>query len=186
ERLRSTLFLSGILFCTLGAGLAIIGGGSVQSIDGAEWAVAVTLPFAIAAYFVWTARVGRAVPIAALVTHATLGAALLGFLAAPLLPGGFGAFGVRDPLDLMLLAINGVLAFFVGPYLYFRAIRMIGLILPAVLMATIPIFTVLLGIVLQRSVPPWLGAVGIPLAVAGAYLAMRGELDVGGTPTAPA
>jgi drug/metabolite transporter (DMT)-like permease len=178
ERLRSGLFVVGVLFCTLGAGLAIIGGGATRSITGGEWAVAVTIPFAIAGYFVWTARVGRTVPTAALVTHATLGAALVAFLIAPLLPGGAGALGVHDPLDLTLLAVNGVLTFFVGPWLYFRAIRMIGLILPSVLMATIPVFTVLLGIALERAIPPWLGAVGIPLAVLGAYLAMRGEQNV--------
>jgi len=186
ERLGSALFVIGVLFCSLGAGLAIVGGGSARSIDGTQWAVAIALPFAIAAYFMWTARAGRTVPTAALVSHATLGAAVVGILIAPFLAGGVGGLAIRDPLDLTLLAINGVLSFFVGPFLYFRAIRMIGLILPAVLMATIPIFTVLLGIALDRSVPPWLGAIGIPLAVAGAYLAMRGELAVAADPPVPA
>jgi drug/metabolite transporter (DMT)-like permease len=186
ERLGSTLFLAGIVCCTVGAGLAIVAGGSTRSIDGAQWAVAGALPFAIAGYFVWTARAQRTVPTSSLVTHATLGAAVLAVLLAPWLPGGVSPLGVHDPLDLALLATTGVLTFFVGPFLYFRAIRTIGLILPSVLMATIPIFTVLLGIALDRSIPPWLGAIGIPLAVAGAYLAMRGEHALGPSPPAPA
>jgi drug/metabolite transporter (DMT)-like permease len=183
ERFRSALFVVGVLLSTVGATLAILGGGSAQAIVGIQWAVALLLPLAVAVYFLWTARAGRRLPSAPLVTHATLGAALVVLAALTVLPGGIG---VTDPLNLALLATNGLLSFFVGPLLYFRAIQLVGLILPSVLMATIPVFTLMLAILIQASFPPWLGAVGIPIAVLGAFLAMRGEMATAQEPSSAA
>ena len=183
ERLRSPYFLSGVLACTAGATLAIVAGGAARSVSGAEWGIALAMPIAIAAYFVWTARLGRRIPTSALVTHATLGAAILGLIALPFLPAQGSGPWVTDPVDLLLLLVNGVVSFFLGPLLYFRAIRIAGIILPSVLMATIPVFTLLLAVVVLGSFPPLLGALGIPVALGGAYLAMRGETGSEGAET---
>lgn len=175
ERLGSPAFFGGVGACTLGAALAIASGSGAQNVAGAEWAVVILLPIVIAVYFLWVARVGRTVANEPLLTHATLVAAAAIFVAAPFLPGGAGGLIRIDPVDALLLTVNGVLAFFVGPWLYFRAIRMVGMILPAILMSTIPVFTLILGVLLDRTVPPTLALVGLPVAVFGAFLAMRGE-----------
>lgn len=180
DRLRSGLFVGGVVISIGGAALAITAGGATHAASGAAWGLVVALPLAIAAYFIWTARAGRREPSELLVAHATLGAAALGFLVGPFLPGSDPAVWTLGGPALLLLAVNGLLSFGLAPWLYFRAIAVAGILLPAVLMATIPVFTLLLAIALLHSVPPWLGAVGIPLAVLGALLAVRGEASVAG------
>ena len=175
DRLRSGIFLAGVGLSIFGATLAIIAGGATQSVAGYEWGVALALPIAVAAYFVWTARAGRSRPTPVLVAHATLGAAVVTLAASLFVPGGTATLLRPGAGAIVLLLVNGVLSFFVGPWLYFRAIELVGLLLPSVLMATIPVFTLLLAIGLLGSVPPLLGAIGIPLAAGGAYLALRGE-----------
>jgi drug/metabolite transporter (DMT)-like permease len=69
----------------------------------------------------------------------------------------------------------GITSFFLGPYLYFRAIEWAGLLLPALLMATIPVFTLFLALAAFHTAPVLLGLVGIPVAVVGAALALRGS-----------
>jgi len=174
-RARSVTFVGGVALSTAGASLAIVAGGSASPIAGLQWTVAIALPLVVATYFLWTARAGRKVPTAPLVAHATLGAAVVALVLMPLLPGGIGGYLVRDPLDIVLLALMGVTSFFLGPLLYFWAIERVGIVLPAVLMATIPVFTLALGVALDRSLPPWLGLVGLPVAVLGSVVALRGE-----------
>lgn len=173
ERLGSAAFLSGVALCTVGAALAIVAGSAVGAVEGSGWLVVGLLPEVIALYFLWLARLGRTTGTDPLLAHATLSAAAVTLVAALLVP----AQGLLrlDPTEIALLAANGLLAFFLGPWLYFRAIRLVGLILPAVLMSTIPVFTLALGFLLDRAVPPALGLAGVPLAVLGAFLAMQGE-----------
>lgn len=175
DRLRSALFVGGVLLSTAGAALAILAGGSTTPVTGAGWLLAVAVPPAVAVYFIVTARAGRTRSTAALVAQATLGAAVVGFALGPWLPGADPAPWSIGTTPLLLLTVNGLVSFFVAPWLYFRAIATVGILLPAVLMATIPVFTLLLEVLLDRSFPPWLAALGIPLAVAGSLLAMRGE-----------
>jgi drug/metabolite transporter (DMT)-like permease len=78
-------------------------------------------------------------------------------------------------LDLGLVIVLGLTSFFVAPYLYFRAIETAGMVLPAVLMATIPVFTLLLSALLLSNIPPIIGLLGIPVAVFGAVLALQGD-----------
>jgi drug/metabolite transporter (DMT)-like permease len=180
DRLRSWLFVLGVTISTAGAALAIIAGGSTRAVTGSGWALAAVVPLAVAAYFIWTSRAGRTRSTAALVAHATLGASIVAFVVGPWLPGPDPAPWQLGPIVLILLVANGLISFFVAPWLYFRAIATAGILLPSVLMATIPVFTLLLGVVLLGAVPPFLGAIGIPLAVGGSLLAMRGESSLGG------
>jgi drug/metabolite transporter (DMT)-like permease len=186
ERLRSAAFLVGVAGCVVGATLAILAGSAAAAVGGWDWAVVAVLPVLIAVYFLWVARAGRTSATEPLVTHASIVAALLTVLVAPFLPGGLEALAHLAPIDLLLLTVNGLLSFTVGPWLYFRAIRTVGMILPAVLMSTIPVFTILLGLLLDRSIPPMLALVGIPIAVLGAFLAFLGERQLEGPPLADA
>jgi drug/metabolite transporter (DMT)-like permease len=175
DRARSGVFWAGVVLSTAGATLTILGGRSAPALHGWAWLVAPIVPLAVAFYFLLTARANVRLPGTAVVTHATLGAAALSFLVSPFLPGGTGGLGIASPLDLLLVAGLGVTSFFVGPYLYFRAIEWAGLLLPALLMATIPVFTLFLALAAFHTAPVLIGLLGIPIAIVGAALALRGS-----------
>ena len=174
-RLRSLVFLPGLALATLGATLTIVGGGSVQPLEGWAWLVAPGVPFLVALYFLATARASRRVPVEAVIGHATLVGGIVGVALSPLLPGGLAGLAVVNPIDLLVLAALGLTSFFLAPVLYFDAIARVGLMLPALLMATIPVFTLALSLAVLAQVPPLLSVLGIPLAVLGAALASQGE-----------
>ncbi|HEV2166849.1 MAG TPA: DMT family transporter [Thermoplasmata archaeon] len=177
ERVRSWGFLGGIAACTAGSALTIVVGGSAHPIGGWGVPLALGVPPLIALYFLGMARACRTHPTSAVGGQATLAAGVVGLALTPLLPGGLG--GVLPPswgAALAAVAI-GIAAFFLGPLCYFLAIERTGIVLPAVLMATIPLFTLLFAWTVLGTVPPWLGLAGIPLACAGAFVALRGEHD---------
>jgi drug/metabolite transporter (DMT)-like permease len=174
-RIRSVPFLGGIAVCTAGAALTIVVGGSARPLGGLGIPVALVVPPLIALYFLAMARACRTEPMSAVGGQATLTAGGIAVLMSPALPGGF--VGLAPPgsaAGLAAVAI-GISAFFLGPALYFLAIQRAGIVLPAVLMATIPLFTLLFAALFLSTIPPWLGLAGIPLAVVGAFVALRGE-----------
>lgn len=175
ERTRSIAFLLGVLLSTVGASLTILGGGSAEPIRGWAWAVAFLVPVLVALYFLVTARASTRIPTSAVVAQTMLGAALIGFPIAGGIPGGYAGLWISAPVSLGLLVALGVTSFFVAPVLYFEAIERAGLMLPALLMATIPVFTLGLAVVLLGTIPPPLALVGIPTAVLGAVLSLRGK-----------
>jgi len=175
DRARSAPFWAGVTLSTAGAALTILGGRSAPALHGWAWLVAPLVPLGVAFYFLLTARANIRLPGTAVVAHATLGAAALSIFASPLLPEGVHGLAIVSPLDLVLVAGLGVTSFFLGPYLYFRAIEWAGLLLPALLMATIPVFTLFLALAAFHTAPVLLGLLGIPIAVVGAALALRGS-----------
>jgi drug/metabolite transporter (DMT)-like permease len=174
DRARDPLFVGGVVVATLGAGLTIVAGGSVRPLTAVAALVAALLPFVVAIYFLSAAQENRRTPTSAVVAHATVLAAVGSVILSPLLPGGFGGLAIGSARSLVLLVALGTTSFFVAPAMYFRAIEEAGLVLPAVLMASIPVFTLFLSVALFGQVPPWLGIVGVPVAVAGAALALQG------------
>jgi drug/metabolite transporter (DMT)-like permease len=64
--------------------------------------------------------------------------------------------------------------FFIAPVAYFRSVEMSGLILPSMMMATIPVFTLALFVAIYGHIPDLLAILGVPLAVLGAVLAAQG------------
>lgn len=175
DRARSPAFWTGVVLSTAGAALTILGGHSAPALHGVAWLVAPTVTITVAVYFLLTARANVRLPGSAVVAQATLGAAGLSALVSPLLPGGTGGLGIASPLDLLLVIGLGVTSFFLAPYIYFRAIEYAGLLLPALLMASIPVFTLFLSWAAFHTAPVLLGLLGIPLAVLGAALALRGS-----------
>jgi drug/metabolite transporter (DMT)-like permease len=141
----------------------------------------------VALYFVMTARAARTVPLAALNAQAFLGAGLVLLLASPVLPGGAIGLIALTPSAIGLLVVLGATTFFLAPLLYFLAIERAGLILTALLMASIPVFTLALAVGVLGIVPSLLGALGVPVALIGAMFAIQGnhppwtpEYDEGG------
>jgi drug/metabolite transporter (DMT)-like permease len=174
QRIRTARFALGIAVCTSGAVLTIAAGGAVRPLSGVAIAVAVILPLVIAAFFLATARATLRTPTAAIGAQSVLAAGFLTLAVAPVVPGGVAAIIPSSLVGAGALVALGLSAFFVGQWLYFAAIQRAGLVLPAVLMAAIPVFTLLLSWIFLDSTPPALGLAGIPIAVLGAFLATRG------------
>ncbi|HKV90664.1 MAG TPA: DMT family transporter [Thermoplasmata archaeon] len=174
DRAKNPLFLGGIVLATAGASLTIIAGGAVRPLTAVAALVGALLPFGVALYFLSAAQENRRTPTSAVVGHLTILAAAVSLLISPLLPGGFAGLSIATPEQLGLLAATGLTTFFIAPAMYFRAIEEAGLVLAAVLMASIPVFTLLLAGGLFGQVPPVLGLLGVPIAVFGAIAALQG------------
>jgi drug/metabolite transporter (DMT)-like permease len=174
SRARDPVFIGGVALATGGAALTILAGGTVRPLTAAAALVAALVPFVIAVYFLSAAQENRRTPTSAVVGHATLFAAIGSAALAGLLPGGYGGLLFPSAEAAVLLAVLGLTSFFIAPALYFRAIEETGIVLPAVLMASIPVFTLLLSAILFHVLPSILGIAGVPLAVAGAVLALQG------------
>jgi drug/metabolite transporter (DMT)-like permease len=174
HRSREPMFVGGIVSATAGAALTIIASGTVRPLSAAATIVAVFVPFVVAFYFLSAAQENRRLPSAAVVGHATLFAALFSLLALPFVPGGFAGLGIPTIADGAMLAALGLTSFFIAPAMYFRAIEETGIVLPAVLMASIPVFTLGLAAALFHQTPPLIALLGIPLAVVGAVVALQG------------
>jgi drug/metabolite transporter (DMT)-like permease len=180
EQVRSTWFAVGLLLSLAGGTMAIAGGQSLATIPPLGWAVVPAIPLTVAVYFLLAARANERSPPSAVVGQSMLAAGVVIAAIAPTIPGGwFGLVQVDVNAWVVLLAL-GLSSFFLAPVLYFAAIHRAGLVLPPMLMTGIPVFTLLLSAFVLRLGLPLVAALGIPVAVVGALLTLRGE-TVGAT-----
>jgi drug/metabolite transporter (DMT)-like permease len=180
-RFGSPLLWSGMGLCVLGGGLAIVGNGGLTALHDWGYVVLVAIPFTVAIFFLATALENERNPPSAVVAQAMLAAGVVGVAISPWLPGGTSGLLTVAPVPLLVLLVTGVTSFFVAPALYFESIRRTGLVVPPMMMTGIPVFAALLSWGILGIAIPWIGIIGIPVAVAGALLALRGE-SVGGPP----
>ncbi len=173
DRLRSATFLAGIALTAGGASLTIVSGGALEGFTGLSLLIAPLLPLFIAVYFVSTARAGRTVPVTALAGQASIGAGLVSLPFTFVVPAALGSLAVSGGGYATLLLGMGVTSFFLGPALYFLAIQRAGIFLPSLLMAGIPVFTLLFAAAVGHQYPSPLGLAGVPVAVVGGLLAVR-------------
>lgn len=179
EHVQTALFAVGLLLSLVGGTMTIAAGQSLSAVQSWGWLVVPAVPLSVAFYFLLTARANQRAPASAVVGQSMTAAALITLLIAPLFPGGWGGLGVVAPIPLGLLAVTGVTSFFLAPMLYFLALDRAGLIIPPMLMTGIPVFTLLLSAGVLRIALPLVGVLGIPVAVGGAILALRGESGTG-------
>jgi len=173
--IATPLFAVGLTVSLAGGTMAIVGGQSLSAVQGWGWLVVPGVPILVAGYFLLTARANRTTAPSAVVAQSMVAAAGLFVLAAPLFPGGWGGLVSVTPVPLFLLALCGVTSFFLAPALYFRALSEVGLVIPPMLMTAIPVFTLLLSAGVLGIALPLIGVLGIPVAVVGGILALRGE-----------
>ena len=181
-------FVVGLVLSLVGGTLTIAGGHTLAPVVGVGWVAVAAVPFTVALYFLLSAYENERTPAVAVIAQSMVAAALLSVVVSPFLPGGFGSLLTVTPAALGLLALTGVTSFFLAPWLYFRAIEEAGIVIPPMLMTGIPVFTLLLSAFVLQLGLPLLAALGIPVAVVGAILTLRGEADLppsGRTPTAP-
>jgi drug/metabolite transporter (DMT)-like permease len=174
-QIGSGWFTAGMLLSIAGGTLTIVGGETLGRVRGLSWLVLPTVAITVAVYFLLSAQENERTPSSAVVGQSMASAALVSLPLAFLLPGGFGSLGGVSLPALGLLAATGLTSFFVAPILYFRAIRVAGIVLPPMMMTGIPVFTLLLSGLLLGLGLPFLAVLGIPVAVVGAVLTLRGE-----------
>jgi drug/metabolite transporter (DMT)-like permease len=184
ERFRSPVLLAGMGLCLVGGGLAIAGGHGLTALSGWGYTVILVIPLTVAFYFLACARANEHHPPSAVVGQSMLGAALVGFAIAPLLPGGWSGLAVPGVVPWVVLMATGLTSFWLAPALYFDSIRRAGYVVPPMLMTGIPVFAGLLGWLLLGIAIPFVGVIGIPVAVVGALVTLRAETAPGPT-TAP-
>jgi len=186
-RIATPLFAVGLLVSLAGGTMAIVGGQKLSAVQGWGWLVVPGVPIFVATYFLLTAQANRTTAPSAVVAQSTLAAGALLAISAPLFPGGWSGLVTVAPIPLLLLTLCGLTSFFLAPVLYFRAISDVGLVIPPMLMTSIPVFTLLLSAGVLGIALPLVGVLGIPVAVVGGVLALRGESAVPTeTPKAPA
>ncbi|MCI4339060.1 MAG: DMT family transporter [Thermoplasmata archaeon] len=174
-RFDSPVLWLGMALCTVGGGLAIVGNQGITALHGWGYVVLVAIPLTVALFFLATAKENERSPLSAVLAQSMFAAGLVGVALSPLLPGGFSNLGTVTAVPLLVLAITGVTSFFIAPLLYFEAIQRVGLIVPPLMMTGIPVFAALLSWGVLGIAIPWIGILGIPIAVGGAVLALRGE-----------
>jgi drug/metabolite transporter (DMT)-like permease len=174
EKSRSPAFLLGVSLSSVGAILTIVAGGSPRPLTGIAWVVAPLVAVVVAFYFLAAAQASRRLPSSAVVSQSVVGGGLLGLAASVVFPGGVSSLAIGSPTDLGLVVALGVTSFFLADLLYFGAIERAGLIMPAMMMASIPIFTVILSVTVLGFRAPILAILGIPIALVGAILALQG------------
>jgi drug/metabolite transporter (DMT)-like permease len=164
-------FVAGVVLSLAGAVLAIGGPGVTPLVGGGSrlW-VGLPLPFLVALFFLLISRQGSGSNPPAPAATFTLGALLalaIGFAGDPshLIPAA-------DPRLWSVLLLLGLTSFFWAPAAYFWAASRATIVIPAVLQALIPIFTLLFVAILFGHPPSMDQMIGVPLAVAGGGLAI--------------
>jgi drug/metabolite transporter (DMT)-like permease len=176
EHIQSGWFAVGLLLSLTGGTMAIAGGQSLSAIPLAGWLVVPAVPLTVAFYFLLAARANERSPPSVVVGQSMLGAGLVTALLAPAIPGAWAGLASVGPGSMVVLLALGLTSFFLAPVLYFIAIHRAGLVIPPMLMTGIPVFTLLLSAVVLRLGLPLIAVLGIPVAVVGALLTLRGEV----------
>ncbi|MCI4365507.1 MAG: DMT family transporter [Thermoplasmata archaeon] len=177
-------FAVGLGLSMVGGSLTIAGGQTLSGVTGAGWLVVPAIPITVAIYFLLCARENQKTPALAVVSQSMLGAGVATALLSFVLPGGVGGLVSLSLPSLGILAIVGLTSFAIAPFLYFRAIEDVGMVIPPMLMTGIPVFTLLLSATVLGLGLPLVAALGVPIAVAGAALTLRGEAAAGIRPVA--
>jgi drug/metabolite transporter (DMT)-like permease len=178
DRFRLPLLWIGMALCLLGGGLAIVANQGLRAVHASAYVLLVTIPVSVALYFLLTARENERTNPNAVVAQSMLAAGLIGIPIAAVLPGGYAGLIHVTVGPGLLLAATGLTSFFLAPALYFESIRRAGFVVPPMMMTGIPVFAALLGWGVLGIAIPILGIVGIPVAVAGSLVALRGEMSV--------
>jgi drug/metabolite transporter (DMT)-like permease len=182
-RLAAPVLWLGMLLCLLGGGLAIVGNQGLTGVHSWAILIVVAIPVFVAVYFVSCARENERTPASAVVAHSMLLAGLIGLPIALAVPGGLPGLAKLSSGPVLILLATGLSSFFVAPALYFEAIQRVGLVVPPMMMTGIPVFAAILGWGVLGIAIPTIGIIGIPVAVAGSLLALRGESS--GRPAPP-
>jgi drug/metabolite transporter (DMT)-like permease len=182
-RLAHPPFWVGVMLSSLGATLTILIGHTLAFGIPALLA-GLPLPFLVAFYFLLLNQAGRKDPLPVVVGSASLLGTAFTAVGATLLLGPVAAFGGISLVQYGILVVMGLTSFWLGPWAYLWAAERLSIVIPSVLQAFIPVFTLLLGFLLLPAETPWIAIVGVPLAFVGSVLAIRDPPHRSGAPRA--
>lgn len=186
REIQSLWFAVGALLSLVGGAMAIAGGSGLNAVHDWGWLAVPAVPLTVAFYFLLSARASEEAPTSAVVGQSLLAAALVSVILSPAVPGGWGGLAVGTAFPAAILLALGLTSFFLAPMLYFEAFARGGLVIPPMLMTGIPVFTLLLSSVVLHLALPFVALLGIPVAVLGSLLALRGGMKEPDPPaTAP-
>lgn len=179
ERFRSWAFWGGVAVASIGAAGTIVAGGSGEALTRAGILSLLPLPFLIGFYFVWVNEESRHVSSGEVLGAAALAAALLGAVLGSVLFGPSWALTSLTPPQWLALVVMGLTTFYLAPFAYFWAARKTSILVPAVLQALIPVFTLLMVALLGYHFP-WIAWLGVPLAFLGSAIAVLSPVPATG------
>ncbi|MDE1821723.1 MAG: DMT family transporter [Euryarchaeota archaeon] len=171
DRFRSVAFWGGVAVAALGAVGTIFAGGSGRPLTLAGAASLIPLPFLVAVFFVWVNEESRSTPAGEVLGAAALLAGFVGLAGGVLLFGPGWTSAPLAPAQWAALLAMGLSSFYLAPWAYFWAAQRTSILVPAVLQALIPVFTLVLVAALIAPVP-WIAWVGVPLAFGGSAVAV--------------
>lgn len=171
DRVLSGRFWVGAAVAIVGALLAIIGGGGSLSLGWRLVLLEVPIPLLVGAYFAFIAEATRNARIDRVVGPVTMSGFLLSLVALAFLGGPVQLVALPSWGYVDLFAV-GATTFFIAPWAFFRAGQRVSIVIPSVINATIPIFTMLLVVGFLGTPITFLEVLSIPLAFGGAYVAI--------------
>jgi drug/metabolite transporter (DMT)-like permease len=174
KEVRSPWFVGGLTLCFVGGAIAIVGGHSLAAVPPLGWVVVPAVPISVAAFVLLAARTNESAGPTAVVGQSTLASGLAMVALAPVIPGGWSGLAPVGGGPWIILVALGLTSFFAAPLLYFAAIGRAGFLLPPMLMTAIPVLTLLLSAAVLHIGLSLVAALGIPLAILGGLLAIRG------------
>lgn len=172
-KVRSKVFWLGVLLASSGAAATILGNGQAVPLSLPALLSLVPLPFLIAVYFVWVNQASKRAPAGEVLGAASLMAFVVGSLGGVLVFGP--AWATYSPVtfdQVVIMVVVGLTSFYLGPFAYFWAAGRTTIVLPAVLQALIPVFTLMMIALLALQRFSWVAWIGVPLAFLGSVVAV--------------
>lgn len=172
RHIHQRIFWAGVALSALGASLTILAGGSAEALTALSALLLVPLPFLVSFYFLLMVKAAATEPMASVVSSGSILAFLIGAVGVLALQGPAGLGVGLSAEDLGLIALLGLTSFFLAPWAFFWAAEKLSIVIPAVLQAAIPLFTLILVVLALHYSAPLLAIIGIPVAMVGSYLAV--------------
>lgn len=176
------LLFAGMAVLVTSAAVLTLFGGTIGARSMYGIVLLLLIPPALSLFFVYTNERIMAEGMAEILTPAFLSSSLF-VLAYVLFTGRTHPVAFGSASDLAVLFVIGATSMFLGYILFFKASRMTGFTLSSILMALIPPFTLILGVIFLGLLATAVSVLLIILAAFGAILctlAFAEESGVGG------
>lgn len=168
-RPKLALLSAGLLVLVTSAAVLTLYGGSLGARSAWGMVLLLLIPPSLSLFFVYTNERIMAEGVAEILTPAFLVSSVL-ILVYVLASGHSSSLSFGGASELVILLLIGATSMFVGYVLFFRASRMTGFTLSSILMALIPPFTLILGVLFLGLTATIATSFLIVLAAVGAVL----------------
>lgn len=172
-RFRRPRFWAGVGIIAFAGTLTIVAGGSPEPLSLATLALGAPLFLVSSSFVVMTDSATRRLPMLVVLG---VGPILVSGLAAVVAAGVVGPgvlVGSVAPSTVAILLGMSALNYAAAPALFFWSARRISLVIPSILQAAIPVFTLVYVASFGLQPVTAIGLIGVPLAFLGALIAVR-------------